>query len=181
MSTSPPYPNAVNDYRRCGRVRVARRAPASSSRLFEHPANVCAPPAGVRRATLASQPDSLSREDNGISPGTTGKKRLTALPLTPALSRRTVAQPCHTRRLLDASRPGERGKETIWGDPQFRTGRCTKSLLTIRGRTGLGAGLPTPPKPLTDRSPCPACFWTVACNACGVGRPAHSAEIFYEL
>ena len=71
--------NAVNDYRRCGRVRVAHRAPASSSRLSEHPANVCAPPAGARRATLASQPDSLSREDNGIFPGTAGKKRLTAL------------------------------------------------------------------------------------------------------
>ena len=32
-----------------------------------------------RRATLASQPDSLSREDNGIFPSTAGKKRLTAL------------------------------------------------------------------------------------------------------
>ena len=70
---------AVNDYRRHGRVRVARRAPASSSRLSEHTANVCAPPAGARRATLASQPDSLSREDNGIFPGTAGKKPLTAL------------------------------------------------------------------------------------------------------
>ena len=48
-----PSPNAVNDYRRRGRVRVARRAPASSSRLSEHPAYVCSPPAGARRATLA--------------------------------------------------------------------------------------------------------------------------------
>ena len=42
------------------------------------------------------------------------------------------------------------------------------------------AGLPTPPKPLTDRSPCLACFWTVACNACGVGRPADTAELFHK-
>ena len=59
-------------------VRVARRVPASSSRRSEHPAHVRAPPAGARRATLASQMDpcrekttrlfqvSLARNANGV-------------------------------------------------------------------------------------------------------------------
>ena len=61
-----PSPNAVNDYRRCGRVRVARRAPASSSRLSEHPANLCAPPAASGGPLWQVNETPCREKDNGI-------------------------------------------------------------------------------------------------------------------
>ena len=50
--------------------------PGDSSRPSDHPADLCAPPAGARWGTLVDQPASLSRVDNGIFPGTAGKKAL---------------------------------------------------------------------------------------------------------
>ena len=46
----------------------------------------------------------------------------------------------------------------------------SKCLSMIRGRTGW-AGLPTPPKPLTDRSPCPACSGPSPAMREGSGDP----------
>ena len=51
---------------------MARRAPASSSRLSERPANVCAPPAGTRRALWAESPQASHPQPIRLPPAGDG-------------------------------------------------------------------------------------------------------------
>ena len=85
-----PSSNAVNDYRRRGPARVARRAPAGGARtvsgMLGKTRRTRQGPAGHSGRAI----NFLSRRDNGIFPGTAGKKRLTALPPHPALSPETA-------------------------------------------------------------------------------------------
>ena len=66
--------------------------------------------------------------------------------------------------------------------PSFSDSNAAPAKLhfMIRGKTGSSTGLPTPPKPL-DRQVSPITFPLQSrSDPGGVGRPAHSAEIFHE-